>query len=334
MPSISRRDLLTSGLAFTTASLVSRAAWARAAELVAQSPRALGAMAPREHLLFDFGWKFTFGHGTDPLRDLNFGYGQGDFAKTGDFEFAKAKFDDSKWRTLNLPHDWAVELPFVHDDEQMSHGYKPLGRRYPDTSVGWYRRGFDVPASDAGKRVTVEFDGAFRDMIVFVNGCFVGRNNNGYAPFEFDITDFLELGKTNYIVSRVDASFGDGWFYEGAGIYRHVWLKKTDALHLGKWESTVRTELEGRVRDIGPGHRGGERGQTGRRSEGELADSRCERKGCGDRRGFGSVSMFAGGRSQPRGSSGVGRPGNETGQDSPGNAHVPGAPDLCESRVG
>ncbi len=245
MPSISRRDLLTSGLAFTTASLVSRAAWARAAELVAQSPRALGAMAPREHLLFDFGWKFTFGHGTDPLRDLNFGYGQGDFAKTGDFEFAKAKFDDSKWRTLNLPHDWAVELPFVHDDQQMSHGYKPLGRRYPDTSVGWYRRGFDVPASDAGKRVTVEFDGAFRDMIVFVNGCFVGRNNNGYAPFEFDITDFLELGKTNYIVSRVDASFGDGWFYEGAGIYRHVWLKKTDALHLGKWESTVRTELKG-----------------------------------------------------------------------------------------
>ena len=124
-----------------------------------------------------------------------FGYGQGDFAKTGDFEFAKAKFDDSKWRTLNLPHDWAVELPFVHDDEQMSHGYKPLGRRYPETSVGWYRREFDVPASDQGKRVSVEFDGAFRDVLVFVNGCFVGRNNNGYAPFHFDITDFLELGQ-------------------------------------------------------------------------------------------------------------------------------------------
>jgi beta-galactosidase len=243
MPWISRRDLLSSGLAFSTASLVSRTAWARSAVVMADGAGEPAAVAPREHLLFDFGWKFTFGHGSDPLRDLNFGFDQGDFAKTGDFEFSKAKFDDSKWRTLNLPHDWAVELPFVHDDQQLSHGYKPLGRRYPETSVGWYRRAFDVPASDAGRRVSVEFDGAFRDMIVFVNGCFVGRNNNGYAPFEFDITDFLELGKTNYIVARVDASFGDGWFYEGAGIYRHVWLKKTDALHLGKWETTVRTEV-------------------------------------------------------------------------------------------
>ncbi len=120
---------------------------------------------------------------------------------------------------------------------------KPLGRRYPETSVGWYRREFDVPASDAGRRITVEFDGAFRDVLIFVNGCFIGRNDNGYAPFHFDLTDFLAYGAKNYIVARVDASFGDGWFYEGAGIYRHVWLTKTDALHLGKWESTVRTEV-------------------------------------------------------------------------------------------
>ena len=114
-----------------------------------------------------------------------------------------------------------------------SHGFKPLGRRYPETSVGWYRREFDIPASDAGRRIAVEFDGAFRDVLVFVNGCFIGRNDNGYAPFRFDITDFLAVGAKNCIVARVDASFGDGWFYEGAGIYRHVWLTKTDALHLG-----------------------------------------------------------------------------------------------------
>ena len=242
MARISRRGLLSSGLAVSASSLLSRSAWARSAGWLAGSD---GDPSPRERLLFDFGWKFTLGHGSDPLRDLGFGYGQGDFAKTGDFEFAKAKFDDSKWRTLNLPHDWAVELPFVRDEEQMSHGYKPLGRRYPETSVGWYRREFDVPASDQGRRVTVEFDGAFRDVVVFVNGCFVGRNNNGYAPFHFDISDFLELGTKNYIVARVDASFGDGWFYEGAGIYRHMWLSKTDALHLSRWESTVRTELNG-----------------------------------------------------------------------------------------
>jgi beta-galactosidase len=151
-------------------------------------------------------------------------------------------YDDSKWRSLNLPHDWAVELPFVWDDSLQSHGYKPLGRRYPETSVGWYRREFDIPASDAGRRVAVEFDGAFRDVLVFVNGCFIGRNDNGYAPFRFDITDFLAVGQKNCIVARVDATFGDGWFYEGAGIYRHVWLTKTDALHLGNWEGTVRPE--------------------------------------------------------------------------------------------
>jgi beta-galactosidase len=230
--------------------LVARSAWGRTATLLAGYPgpasaEALAAVAPREQQLFDFGWKFQLGHGSDPARDLGFGNSQGDFAKTGDFDFAKGKFDDSKWRTLNLPHDWAVELPFVNDDVQNSHGFKPLGRRYPETSVGWYRREFEIPATDLGRRISVEFDGAFRSVLVFVNGIFIGRNDNGYAPFRFDLTDFLTYGQKNYITLRVDASFGDGWFYEGAGLYRHVWLTKTDALHLGKWESTVRSTLNG-----------------------------------------------------------------------------------------
>ena len=250
MPAITRRDLLYSGVALSASSLLARSAWGRTAELLGgdsgpASAEALAAVAPREQLLFDFGWKFQFGHSTDPARDLGFGNDQGDFAKTGEFKFSKAKFDDSKWRSLDLPHDWAVELPFVRDEGLNTHGYKPLGRRYPETSVGWYRREFDIPASDLGRRITVEFDGAFRSVLIFVNGCFIGRNDNGYAPFRFDITDFLSYGQKNYIVAQVDASFGDGWFYEGAGIYRHVWLSKTDALHLGKWESTVRTSLSG-----------------------------------------------------------------------------------------
>jgi beta-galactosidase len=250
MPPISRRELLYSGAALSASSALARSAWGRAAALLAgtadaPSAAALSAIAPREQLLFDFGWKFQFGNSVDPAKDLGFGFGQGDFAKTGDFDFAKAKFDDSKWRTLNLPHDWAVELPFVHDEEQNSHGFKPIGRRYPESSVGWYRREFEIPTGDLGKRITVEFDGAFRDITLFVNGCFIGRNNNGYAPFHFDLTDFLAYGAKNYIVARVDASFGDGWFYEGAGVYRHVWLTKTDALHLGQWESTVRTTVTG-----------------------------------------------------------------------------------------
>ncbi len=250
MSKMTRRNLLASGLALSASSLAARSALARAATLVGDVPegsaQALAAIAPREQLLFDFGWKFTFGHSADPSKDLGFGFDQGDFAKTGEFKFAKAGFDDSKWRRLDLPHDWAVELPFVHDDPALrSHGFKPLGRRYPETSVGWYRREFEIPPSDAGRRIWVEFDGAFRDALVFVNGCFVGRNNHGYTPFRYDLSDFLVYGGKNYIVVRVDASFGDGWFYEGAGVYRHVWLTKTDAVHLGKWDSTVRATADG-----------------------------------------------------------------------------------------
>ncbi len=256
MPLITRRDLLSSGVVLSASTLASRSAFARTAALLSGdrpdvSAAALPAIAPREKLLFDFGWKFAFGNADDPSKDLDFGYGQSDFSKTGDFKFAKAGFDDSSWRAVNLPHDWAVELPFVHDDSggednaMKSHGYKPLGRRYPETSIGWYRREFEIPASDQGRRMWVEFDGAVRDVLVFVNGCFIGRNDNSYAPFRFDLTDFLAYGAKNYIVVRADASFGDGWFYEGAGIYRHVWLSKMDAVHLGKWESAVRSTVSG-----------------------------------------------------------------------------------------
>ncbi|MGC1645748.1 MAG: beta-galactosidase GalA [Candidatus Sulfotelmatobacter sp.] len=249
--SFTRRDLLRSGVALSASTLVAGSV-GRAHALLAGYPEAASAeaqaaVAPRERLLFDFGWKFFQGNANDPLHDLGFGMGQGDFAKSGEFWFSTQKFDDSKWRALNLPHDWAVELPFVWDEEQQSHGYKPLGRRYPETSVGWYRRTFDIPKEDSGRRITVEFDGAFRSALVFLNGYFIGRNDNGYAPFRFDVSDFLNCGGKNFLVVRMDASFGDGWFYEGAGIYRHVWLTKTDALHLGSWDSTVRTSVKGNV---------------------------------------------------------------------------------------
>lgn len=248
MSSLTRRDLLCSGLALSASSLVGSSVQ-RAHALLARyagvpSADAV-AISARERLLLDFNWKFFQGNGADPRRDLGFGVGQGDFAKSGEFEFATAKFDDSKWRSLNLPHDWAVELPFVRDEEQQDHGYKPLGRRYPETSVGWYRRTFDLGKADSERRINIEFDGAFRSALVFLNGYFVGRNDNGYAPFCFDVTNFANFDGKNFLVVRMDASFGDGWFYEGAGIYRHVWLTKTDPLHLGRWESYVRPSVKG-----------------------------------------------------------------------------------------
>ncbi len=258
MRELTRRELLRSGVALSASSLVAGSSLARAYTLLAAYPgaasaEAMSAVAPREHLLLDFGWKFQFGHTSDPARDLGLGFGQGDFAKSGDFKFTTEKFDDSTWRPLNLPHDWAVELPFVKDEELQGHGYKPLGRRYPDTSVGWYRRTLEIPESDRGRRIALQFDGAFRDVLVFLNGYFIGRNNNGYAPFRFDVSDFLNYGGKNHLVARVDASFGDGWFYEGAGIYRHVWLTKTDALHLAQWESYVRTEVKGNTTTLSLG---------------------------------------------------------------------------------
>jgi len=201
--------------------------------------------AGRERLLLDFGWRFEFGHADDPSKDFGFGGSSvGNFQKTGNFMPACAiAFDDSGWRSLDLPHDWAIELPFENDPDLSSKGFYPLGRKYPATSVGWYRRVFDLPAEDAGKRITVEFDGAYREAMVVFNGFYIGRHSGGYDPFTFDLTDFAYLGQRNVLLVRVDATQSDGWFYEGAGIYRHVWLVKTNPLHVKQWGTFVKSQV-------------------------------------------------------------------------------------------
>src|SRR5207302_11091348 len=122
---------------------------------------------------------------------------------------------------------------------------KPVGREYPETSVGWYRRVFDLPKSDAGKRVAVEFDGVFRDATVMFNGHYLGQNESGYVPFRFDLTDFANFGERNVLVVRVDATLGEGWFYEGAGIYRHVWLTKSYRPHVPRCGTFVTSHVRG-----------------------------------------------------------------------------------------
>ena len=211
---------------------------ARAGDSVARwensAPYADGAT--RERLLADFNWKFALGHANDPAKD--FGWGRGSaFAKSGTLIGGRngvtgSIFDDSAWKSVDLPHDWAIDLPFNDNRDLNEHGAYPLGRTYPETSIGWYRRTFDIPAADAGKRIALNFDGVFRDAMVILNGHYIGRNLSGYAPFRFDVTDFITYGGKNALVVRVDATEYEGWFYEGAGIYRHVWVEKTEALHV------------------------------------------------------------------------------------------------------
>src|SRR6185437_14933302 len=146
---------------------------------------------------------------------------------------------------IDLPHDFAVALPFVNDADLYQFGFKPIGRKYPETSIGWYRRVFEMPQSDLGRRIALEFDGIFRDAMVVLNGIYLGRNLSGYAPFRFDVTDFVNYSGKNVLAVRADATEHEGWFYEGAGIYRHVWLTKTDPLHIAHWGTYATAAVSG-----------------------------------------------------------------------------------------
>ena len=189
----------------------------------------------RSHINFNGDWKFNFGNAANPAKDFNYGI-VSIYSKSGKSEGTAIdpKFKDADWRTLNLPHDWAVELPFVNSPnfDVMSHGYKPVGGLFPETSIGWYRKHFYVDKKDSGQRFQIQFDGIFRDANIWINGFFLGNNKSGYVGASYDITDYINYDKNNVIVVRVDASQYEGWFYEGAGIYRHVWLNQYNNLHI------------------------------------------------------------------------------------------------------
>ncbi|MEI2750747.1 MAG: beta-galactosidase GalA [Ferruginibacter sp.] len=218
------------------------------------------SFAQRQHINFDNDWKFAFGHAANPEKDFNYSI-RTIFSKSGGAAGTAIDpdYQDSSWRTLNLPHDWAVELPFINVDnfDVLSHGYKPVGGLFPATSIGWYRKHFMVAKSDSGQRFQLQFDGIFRDANVWINGFFVGNNKSGYVGVNYDVTDFINYNKENVIVVRVDATQYEGWFYEGAGIYRHVWLNKYPNTHIstdgvfahaniinGKAALTVETTLQ------------------------------------------------------------------------------------------
>jgi beta-galactosidase len=193
--------------------------------------------SPRQHISLDADWKFHLGHAADPAKDFDYST-TAIFSKTGKTGESAIglQFNDSTWRTLQLPHDWAVELPFENSIslDVMSHGYKPVGGLYPQNSVGWYRKHFKISHSDSGQRYSLQFDGIYRDSKVWINGYYLGSNASGYTGVCYDITNYIRFDKENLLVVRVDASQYEGWYYECAGIYRHVWLNVMKPLHIAE----------------------------------------------------------------------------------------------------
>lgn len=208
---------------------------------------ALFSQSVRERISLDEGWQFAFGNASDPVKDFGCGTEYFNYlTKAASIHNAgpySPKFDASGWKCVDLPHDWVVDLPY-DSLASHSHGYKTVGYKYPETSVGWYRKTFTIPQEDDGKHLYLQFDGIFRDARIWVNGFYIGHEPSGYATQLYDITDYLNYGGDNLITVRADATLEEGWFYEGAGIYRHVWLCKTAPLHVAPFGVFVSSRLE------------------------------------------------------------------------------------------
>ncbi len=157
----------------------------------------------------------------------------------GDISFAESvRFDDSKWRRVDVPHDWSIEGPFDPGNPTgPGGGFLPAG-------IGWYRKHFTLPEDYAGRRIFIEFDGVMANSEVWINGVFLGKRPNGYVSFGYELTEALQTGedKANVLSVRVDNSGqpASRW-YTGAGIYRHVHLVVTDPVHFTKWGTFITT---------------------------------------------------------------------------------------------
>ncbi len=234
----------------------------------ARLPRTLPmTTAVRQRLSLDHGWRFHEGDIPFPVVSGH-GWTYAN-AKAGNAWGAAAPgFDDSAWRELALPHDFVVEQPFDRS-ANLSQGYRKRG-------IAWYRRALRIDAADRGKHLELQFDGVASNAVVWFNGTVVDRNWSGYNSFSIDITPFVRYGDhSNSLVVRVDADAMEGWWYEGGGLYRHVWLVKrrpvhivTDGVHAdprqgadGRWtvpasvtvensgETTISTRVEVELRD-------------------------------------------------------------------------------------
>ena len=206
-----------------------------------------GQTSVRQTIRLDEGWKFAFGHAADPQKDFGCGTEYFNYLTKANSIHNEGpyspKFDDKDWQEVRVPHDWVTTLPYASGASH-SHGYKTVGYKYPETSVGWYRKIINIPSEDLGKHITLQFDGIFRNAQVWFNGFWMGVEPSGYATQVYDVTEYVNYGGENLICVRADATFEEGWFYEGAGIYRDVWLVKTAAVSVAPFGTFVYADLK------------------------------------------------------------------------------------------
>ena len=207
----------------------------------------MNAQNVREVTRLNEGWRFALGNACDPVKDFGCGTEYFNYLTKANSIHNEGpyspKFSDAAWQEVSVPHDWVTTLPYEQPASH-SHGYKTVGFKYPTTSVGWYRNTIRIPESDLGKHIALRFDGIFRNARVWFNGFYMGTEPSGYATQVYDVTEYVNYGGDNLICVRADATLEEGWFYEGAGIYRDAWLVKSSAVSVAPFGTFVYADLK------------------------------------------------------------------------------------------
>ncbi|HEU5289405.1 MAG TPA: glycoside hydrolase family 2 TIM barrel-domain containing protein, partial [Cyclobacteriaceae bacterium] len=156
-----------------------------------------------------------------------------------DFPFVQQNFNDAAWQKVNLPHDWAINGPFMAGPNPEVGG--GMGR-LPSNGVAWYRKNLDIPPSDTGKSIFLDIDGAMSYAMVWLNGNLVGGWPYGYNSWRLDLTPYIIPGSENQLAIRLDNPNYSARWYPGGGIYRNVWLTKTNPVHVSQYGTFITTE--------------------------------------------------------------------------------------------
>jgi len=170
--------------------------------------------------LFDSDWRFHLG---------------------GALSAEKPTFDDSKWRAIDLPHDWSIENLSGTDSPFNPDAISQVNGGFTTGGTGWYRKSFVLSEGQSAKRIVIQFDGVYMNPEIWINGVSLGSHPYGYTSFWYDITEHIKFGKLNVLAVKVRNEGGNSRWYSGSGIYRHVWLKVLEPVHVAQWGTTITT---------------------------------------------------------------------------------------------